>query len=56
VTALLLGASFGIVYGLTMLQLSTNNDIISYAVTLSITLLNVLIGRTSLPTQWPSRG
>ena len=53
VTALMLGASFGIVYGLTMVQLSTNNDILSYAMILSITLINVLIDRTYLPIQWP---
>lgn len=44
VTAVLLGASFGIVYGLTLWQISTNNSIITYAVSMSISLLNVLIG------------
>ena len=45
VTGLLLGASFGIVYGLIQVQESSNNSILSYAITISITLINVLIGR-----------
>lgn len=41
---LLLGASFGIVYGLTILQLTYNNSILSIAISLSITVINIVIG------------
>lgn len=44
VTAMLLAASFGIVYGLTLLQVTTNSSIITYFVSVTISLLNVLIG------------
>jgi len=42
---LLLGGSFGIVYVLTMLQMNDNsNQILSIAVSLSITVINIIIG------------
>jgi hypothetical protein len=46
VTLLLLGASFGIVYGLTALQETLKNSILSIAISLSITLINIIIGGT----------
>lgn len=55
VTAALLGASFGIVYGLTLIQISTNNSIISYVASTSISVLNVLIGSRYIFIQLLSR-
>jgi hypothetical protein len=56
VTGLLLAASFGIVYGLTLWQISTNNPIITYIASISISLLNVLIGGISMSMCSCSRG
>jgi hypothetical protein len=44
VTILLLCASFGIVYGLTMLQFTYTNEILSIAISLSITVINIILG------------
>jgi hypothetical protein len=49
---LLLGGSFGIVYGLTILQMSdSSNQILSIAISISITAINILIGSTSIGMQ-----
>jgi hypothetical protein len=48
VTFMLLCTSFGIVYGLTLLQMSYKNAILSIAISLSITIINIVIGSTSL--------
>lgn len=43
VTLILLGLSFGIVYGLTLLQQTYNNSILSIGISLSITVINIII-------------
>jgi hypothetical protein len=43
VTLVLLGASFGIVYGLTILQITYNSSILSIMISLSITVINAII-------------
>ncbi len=47
VTLMLLCLSFGIVYGLTLLQMSYSNAILSIAISLSITIINIVIGSKS---------
>ena len=52
VTTLILGASFGVVYGLTHLQLKSGSQVLSIAISLSITLINLVIKGTQDVTQW----
>jgi hypothetical protein len=56
VTVVLLGASFGIAYGLTMLQLTYSNAVLSIGISLSITVINIVIGSSGAPMQLPSGG
>jgi hypothetical protein len=49
ITLLLLGVSFGIVYGLTILQLTYENSILSIAISLSITVINIAIDSNPHP-------
>jgi len=49
ITVILLGISFAIVFGLTKLQQSKNDDrLISIAISLTIIIVNVIIGRNYL--------
>ena len=49
ITAILLGISFAIVFGLTKLQQSKNDDrMISIAISLTISIVNAVIGRNYL--------
>ena len=46
VTLLLLGISFGVAYGFTILQMTYSNFIFSYAISFSITIINMFIDGT----------
>ena len=49
ITVILLGISFAIVYGLTKLQQSKNDDrIISIVISVTISIINAIIGRKYL--------
>jgi hypothetical protein len=49
ITLLLLATSFGIVYGLTILQLTYESSILSIAISLSITVINIAIDSNPHP-------
>ena len=46
---MLLGASFGSVYGLTLLQLTSNNSILNYGASVIITIINIAIAGNFTP-------
>jgi hypothetical protein len=43
VTILLLGISFGVAYGFTMLQMTYSSMVITFGISLSITVINMVI-------------
>lgn len=43
VTIILLGISFGVAYGFTMLQMVYTNIILTFGISLSITIINMII-------------
>jgi hypothetical protein len=56
VTFLILCVSFGIVYGFTILQMTYKNAILSIAISLSITIINIIIGSSPAYIQSPFAG